>query len=577
MTLPTLTPAGGDAGAEQEPPFPPGPVEELLRLLVKAGRAHQLYLPNNPIYRGAIDALRAAFPPIWERTDELTLRFSDSDIKWFGRPVLTETAKSSDSISWTFFKDGIREITLAKDFETEELTKFLDILQRVRKSAGDDDDLLTMLWEADFANLRYRYVDLGTEPAAALESGEDAKPRSPDEVRGAMHEESESARSGVVNMQDFDATLYFLDEKELDYLRREIEREYNSDLRRTVISTLLDIYEAQAAPNVREEVSELIETLMLALLAAAQFRAVAFLLAEARVAVERGQNVTPEQRERVGKLADRLSTDEPMGQLLQGLDQAADLPDQEELTELFQQLRPGALGPIFAWLPKLQNARIKPLVEEAATRLASANTAALVALIQSTDQVVSLEAIRRSGALKSASAVLPLAKVLADSKDVQVRQAAVNALMDIGSAGALQALEKSVEDADRDVRIAAVRTLGAKAYKGALTRLDNVVKGKALRSADRTEKMAFFEAYGCVCGDGGVPFLDEMLNGKGLFGKREDAEMRACAAVALGRVNTEKSRASLQKAADEKDVVVRSAVNKALRGERATGVFKALS
>jgi hypothetical protein len=115
--------------------------------------------------------------------------------------------------------------------------------------------------------------------------------------------------------------------------------------------------------------------------------------------------------------------------------------------------------------------------------------------------------------------------------------------------------------------VAAVRALGAKAYRGVFPRLEPIVKGKQIRGADLTEKMAFFEAYGAMCGDGGVAFLDGLLNGKGLFGKREDAELRACAAVALGRIGTAKARESLQKGlVDEKDVVVRNAVNRAMKG-----------
>ncbi|HMC55387.1 MAG TPA: HEAT repeat domain-containing protein [Gemmatimonadaceae bacterium] len=536
-----------------------------MRLLVKAGRAHQLYLPNNPVYKGAIDALRNAFPAIWARTEELPLRFTETEIRWFGKPVLVESSKSADSVPWTFFKDGIREITLTRGFEEDELGQFLDILQRIRKSAEDEDDLLTLLWEADFTKLRYRYVDLGAEPVASLESTEPMEEKSPDAVRDATREASETANS-IVNLQDFDATLYFLDEKELAYLRGEIEREYTADLRKAVVATLLDIYEVQAAPHVREEISELAETLMLMLLSGGHFRAVAYLLAETQTAVQRPANVTPEHRDRLGRLPDRLSAAEPLGQLLQGLDEAADLPPQEELTALFEQLRPAALGGVFAWLPKLSNPRVKTLVEHAANRLAGANTAELVKLILDPDRSVALEATRRAAAVKAAAAVVPLAKLLTDSKDVELRQSAVGALTEIGSAGALQALERSIDDSDRDVRVAAVRTLGAKAYRGVFTRLDTAVKGKTLRERDLTEKMAFFEAYGAMCGDNGVPYLDEMLNGKSMFGKREDAELRACAAMALGRVNTKKAREALQKASTEKDIVVRNAVNRAMRG-----------
>jgi HEAT repeat protein len=95
-----------------------------------------------------------------------------------------------------------------------------------------------------------------------------------------------------------------------------------------------------------------------------------------------------------------------------------------------------------------------------------------------------------------------------------------------------------------------------------------VLKGKAVRDRDITEKMAIFEAYGAVAGDPGVPLLDGLLNGKSFLGRREDPELRACAAVALGRIGSARAIESLRKAAaDAKDdVVVRTAVNKALRG-----------
>ena len=556
------TPAG-EPGT-QEPPFPPAPVEELLRLFTKAVRAHQLYLPNNPVYKGAIEAVRGAFAPVWQHTDELALKFSETEVKWFGRPVLSESTKSSDSLPWTFFKDGVREIQISPGFETDELVKLFDILHRVRKAAPEEDDLLTMLWTADFANLRYRYVDLGAEAVPSLEDGgEPPAPAETGTISSAVHAAPEQG-SGIVNMQDFDATLYFLDDKELQYLKQEIDFEYNADLRQNVVAMLCDIYEAQQAATVRDEIAEIIENLLLLLLAGGQLRAVSYLLAETQLVAQRAAGITPEQSARLRELPERLSAAEPLAQLLQSLDESADLPAQAALTELFEQLRPTALGTIFAWLPRLQNPRIRPLVEQAADRLAGSNTGELVKLIMSSDKAVAREAARRAGVMKNPAAVVSLARMLGDA-DAATRLTAVQALTDIGSAGALQALERSIEDSDRDVRVAAVRTMGAKAYRGVFNRLDNQVKGKAIREADLTEKMAFFEAYGALCGDGGIAFLDGLLNGKGMFGKREDPEIRACAAIALGRIGTPKAQESLRQANAEKDVVVRNAVSRAMR------------
>jgi hypothetical protein len=557
--------AGDGAGDLPDLPFSPAPIEELLRLLVKGVRAHQLYLPNNPVYKGAVDAVRNAFAPIWELTDQLALTFTDTEVRWMGRPVLVEQSKTSDSLAWTFHKDGVREVQFTRGFEQDELVRLFDILQRVRKASPEEDDLLTMLWQADFAYLRYRYVDLGAEPVAPLaDGGPPVVAAEPGAVRAALQDTPPESRPAVVNMKNFDATLYFLDDKELAYLRQEIDREYHGELRRTVAATLFDIFESQPTAAIREEVAEDIEYLMLSLLATGELRTVAYILAETQVAVARASSVTDEQREQLGQLPERLSAAEPLGQLLQALDESAELPPAAELSELFQQLRPTALGTIFAWLPRLQNASIRTMVESAAERLAAGNTSDLVRLISSHDAVVAAEAIRRATSMKTAAAVAPLGRVLAEG-DASLRLLAVAALTAIGSPGALQALERAIEDPDREVRVAAVRTLGARAYRGVFGRIESVVKGKHLRDADLTERMAFFEAFGAMCGEGGVAFLDGILNGKGLFGRREDPELRACAAMALGRIGSQRAQESLQKAATEKDVVVRNAVNRALR------------
>jgi len=557
-----------------EPPFPPAPIQELLRLLAKAARAHQLYLPNNPVYQSAIAALRSGFGPVWSEADDLPLVITEHEIQWYGVGVSPDAApKSADNIAWLFYKDGVRELKMVKGFEDTELVPLLDIIQRARKGGPDMDDLVTMLWEADFSLLTYKYVDLlqdgtGGEVTDGTEGG---APASPEEVQRATQAAVEESRAGgIVNMADFDSTLYFLDEREIEYLQDEIAREYKQDLRMNVVSVLLDIFEAQSDPDIRTEVLDNLHTVMVYLLTATHFRGVGYLLRESLASLQRATDVTIEQRQKLAELPDRLSAPEALGQLLQALDEAPTLPPLDELVELFDQLRPAALATIFGWLHRTQNDRLVPLLHAAAGRLAAANTTELVRLIQSPEPDVSSEAIRRAGALKAQAAVLSLSKILAET-DVQRRQIAVQALTEIGSPGALQALERAIEDSDRDVRITAVRALTARSYRPVLGRLESVVKGKAVRDADLTEKMAFFEGYGTLCGDGGVAHLDAMLNGKGFLGRREDAEVRACAAIALGRVGTPKALESLRKANGEKDIVVRNAVNRALRGPNAGG------
>jgi hypothetical protein len=548
-----------------EPPFSPTLVEEMLRALGKAARAHQLYLANNPVYQRAIELARHAFAPIWAETDELVLTVTETAFTWEGRHVLDEPEKSGDSLPWLFFKDGLRELRLLKGFEDDELVALLAIVQRARKSSPDEDDLLTLLWEQDFVHLRYRYVDLSLESSSPLEgtvSSEHAATRVV--AQEVEPEPTMVSRPGFLSLDDFDATLYFLDEHEVEYLRGAVATEYARDQRTNVLAMLLDVFEIQSAAPVREEVLGILENLMLHFLSAGNFQAVAYLFRESAVTLDRSRTLEKAHRDRLSQLPDRLSEPAALSQLLQGLDEASAIPAEEDLTALFEQLRPAALATVFEWLGRVNDVRLKGVLETAAGRLAAQNTAELVRLIGASNHAVALEAIRRAAALRTSAAVAPLARAVQDG-DAALRLAAVQALAEIGSAGAMQALEKSVEDVDRGVRVAASRAIAARVHRPALPRLEAVVRGKKVREADRTEMLAHFEAYGALCGDAGVPLLDEMLNGKSMFGRREEPELRACAAMALGRVGTTRAQDALRKAGSEKDAVVRNAVNRALR------------
>jgi len=154
---------------------------------------------------------------------------------------------------------------------------------------------------------------------------------------------------------------------------------------------------------------------------------------------------------------------------------------------------------------------------------------------------------------------------LVSHADPAVRLVTVQALEKIGSPGALTHIDRAIEDDDRSVRLAAVRVVGARGYKGALRRVQAVVMGKAVKELDLTEKMAFFEAYGAIAGPPALRTLSAILLPRGLLKLKQSSDTRACAAIAIGKIRTPEAREVLNQAADDKDLVVRNAVNRALR------------
>lgn len=586
----------GAPEAVEAPPVPPAVVEDVLRVFDKAIKAYQLYLPNNAAHQKAMAAAKAAIAPLWDQMGSLVLQVTDTELKWYGVTVNARPEKGGDSLPWLLFKDGLRELVWFPGFEDEEMERFLAIIPKVRHAQPHQDDLLTLLWEQDFQCLKYRYVEIN-DPAAPLDPDANAgrwpaplgKSFDPPtqaieeakrEIDDGQEESDEPAKAGagakpprppgIVSMDDFDATLYFLDPNEIEYLRQETEREYGLDLRKLVLQALLDIFELQVDPLVREEVVGDLEALVIHMLAAGQFSNVAYLLKEIEGTLQRAREVRAQERERLGKLADRLSHPDALSQMIQALEESTRLPAKEDLTQLFAQLKPSALGTLLDFIDRSQNIELKPLLEASAERLAQSNTGELVRLVKDAKTSVAREAIRRAGAMRTASAVPSLGEVLASGAERPVRAACVTALMDIGTPGALGALEAALNDPDRDIRLTVIRALTGRTHRPALQKVAAIITGGGTKDMDRTERIALFEYFGTICGDAGIPVLDPILTAKsGIFAKKEDPELRACAAVALGRINSDAARATLQKSANDKDVIVRNAVGRAMRGPSA--------
>lgn len=545
--------------------LPPSQITELLSLITKGVRATQLYLPNNPVYQRAVDNVRAGFRQVFQSVEEIPLQITESELKWEDEVVYSNESKG-ESFAWLLFKDGLRSLTFKRGVETDELPKFLRILHQARTLQADAaDDMLTLLWEQDFQYITHTFRELLSENAVPIEAGEPTPEVTKSDVVQYVQEEAPPRPKGMVSVEDFDTTLYFLDEKEIAYIHAEVDREYSQDLRGNVISMLFDLLELQTYGTVRAELISILENLIPYLLGAGDFRSVSYILRETRVILQRARELIAEHKQSLEALPHRLSQPEALSQLLQSLDEATVHPTEDELSGLFQELRPEALVTLMGWVPRLSNERVKGLVVASAEQLAQANAGEVLKALASEDGDTQLEMVKLAGRLKLAGAPDGMGRLL-ETGERPLKLAIVEALTAIGSPSAMRVMERAIEDPDRDVRIAAVKFLSAKGHRNAFKPIDAAVNGSKLKDADLTEKMAFFEAYGAMAGAAGVTPLSRMLLSRPtLLGRGEGPETRACAAMALGKIRTPESRNVLERAKDDKEALVRNAVSRALR------------
>ncbi|MEO8451682.1 MAG: HEAT repeat domain-containing protein [Gemmatimonadota bacterium] len=497
------------------------------------------------------------------------LKVQETDLIWNDQVVYHQVAKT-ESFAWGLYKDGLRYLTLRPGVEEDEIMSFLEMVVRARLLAADaGDDLLTLLWERDFLFIDYHFAEVITDSLQvldpqAVEMGMGPDPMQQVETHKKVETEVGRRGPGTVDLDEFDSTLYFLDENEVLTLQRQVDEEYRREVRTDSLNALLDTFELQPQTGIREEVIGILESIFPNLLNRGEFRQVAWLLRELRLIAGRVSIIDSAVKVKLDSFESRLSDPAILAQILQLVDESAALPEDEDVGELLKELKAPALEAILSFLPRAKTAAIGVLLENAAIRIARGNTDELLRILRNKESEGITGAITLTRRLQFQPAVALLGDLLAHPEP-GVRLAVVEALGGLGTPGAFGLLERGIDDADRAVRLAAVAIVAARGFKGSLRRLEAAVQGKGPNELERGEKRQFFEAYALVAGVSALPILTDILEPKGLFRRKESPETRTCAAYAVAKIRTPEARATLERAAQDKEIPVRNAAARALR------------
>ena len=576
-TLDTGDAVAAHADEGPEMPIPVAEAAELFAMLDKAVRAQRLYQPNNPVYRSFIVATQAAFARLWDRVSSLTVGIEENAFRWYNRNF--PAGEGRDSMPFLFYKDGIRFVTFLPGFE-DEIETFLDVVNRARvQDQRTDDDMVTLLWQQEFTSFQYSYVDALAEglqvprPTAPKLTNieltlvqDDAAGRVADEQQPPAVESGQPTVAGLINRDDFEETLYFLEATELQMLREQVELEWNRDVKTDVLNALFDRVE-EGYPEWRTEILRILRQMLPAYLGAGDLRSATHILVELNQVLERTE-LTESDRAEAQEIYRELSEPAVLTQLMRSLEEGSIDPSGTELGIFLKHLGPSAMPVLLTAIERTSVAPLQERLRTAIEGLGNAHRDQVVALLNNTDVLVLRGAARLCGQLTITQAAPALANLLGHA-DAVLRRIVVESLIRIRTALALDAIQRALGDDDREVRIAAARGLATLRYAPARARLQEMLDSRVVRDADLTEKIAFFEAFGAVATADSVAMLDRMLNGRRLFGK-ESPELRACAAMALGRVGSPAAIAALQRSSGESNPMVRNAVLKALRQEPAS-------
>ncbi len=559
-------------GADDLDLVPLEPIKEIFVALAKALRAHRLYDENNPVYTRFVNNFGDALRRVWQDSDVLQVQIDEHRILFMGDEVY-QSEDRNDSISFMFWKDGIREIIFQKGLEDSELIPFLAALQRSRTLTADGEDLLTVLWESDFQFFRYGYVDLLAEGVAVPVAGETLVDLSlvlQGEMGGtelsAGGEDEEEASDGLkpsVNPDDFNPTLYSLGPSEMKHFRDEIAAEMSRDLRGEVLACLFDRLEEPEHPERQTEIVQILSQLLPNFLSKGALGSVGQILQEISWLAGESGLVSDGVRGEIRVIIDEMSSQAALTELVQALRDGSIAPDVTALGHLLKFLNPTSLITLLR-LARESGEVLRPVLREGVHGMAMRSPQMVGKLLSSKDPVLVSEAVLLIGRLGMTKGIPAVGK-LAAHPDGRVRLACLEVMVRLKAASLYSHIETLLGDPERGVRIAAARAVGMLRYQPARNWLSGRLESKELREADLSERRAVFQSYGTLADKNALTLLDRFLNGRNFIGRREDDETRACAALALSQIPGDAARAILMKARDEQSPMVRNAVRKALK------------
>lgn len=115
--------------------------------------------PQHPKRIEYIEQYYQTLSPLIEQLDSIALVITPYTFLVDEQEVLT-IDRATENYIYRLHQDGIRKLVWSSKITPEEIKKFVEILEKVFTQAGNlEDDIVTMMWGAEFAGIRYENIE----------------------------------------------------------------------------------------------------------------------------------------------------------------------------------------------------------------------------------------------------------------------------------------------------------------------------------------------------------------------------------------------------------------------------------
>lgn len=538
-----------------------------LNQLARTLKTCRLYDATNPTVVRFREELGGALLRLLGDHGAVTFRFEANDVLLDG--VSLHPARSrDDNLAFAFYRDGVRGLTFQPGLAAAELEAVLDCVLAVTGQNLDEDDLVTLLWEANLAHVEVDYIPAeGGDADAAATGGDDAAPLLPWPTASEVTEApapaagaADAGRSEDWTVGDLtvevEATFVELDAiapVEVERFRSEYGAEHAVAQTTAAIAIANACLAAGANDEDRREIARFLPRVLRAALAAGAW-------ADGRDALRLVRSLaSPDWSEET--FAQELLQPVSVTRTVERLD-GQDAPRLEDFLKLGLEVGDPGVDWLTLCLSESQQRSVRQRLAEAIADRCREHPERLAPWLADGRWYVVRNIVHILGWIGGAG-IVPQLQVALRHPDARVHAAVVGALQNLDLRTARPLLVRALDGADTRLFTQILHQLSAARDPSIARYVFAYVQQERFLARPVDERRAIYAAVASTGGDELVPELEAELL-KGNWFDRDQEIHRHAVARCLARIGTPRAIEALQRGAQSRRAPVRTASEIAL-------------
>lgn len=545
---------------------PQSAVRSIISSLLLATKMMSLYADDHVHCQRALGRLHGELEAFIDKRETLVVEANDKQLLYLGE-VVYQGQGNDGELPFALFRDGIKSLAFTQGLEFEETRIFVKLLDRYKTlPAAPEGDIVTALWESEMPHIEYQAVDNILEIDSPTQSCDDSQDwlgsMSPggEQVFSAeqIHEATRDAPQVDQGARQFaltEPTVLELTKEEARKLEDMVRGEERRDATQEILNMLADILKLQQEEDFFSYALDYMVDELRTAFSRKDFDIALRILKTLNHVHKLCREAGPWAVARVRKFLLRISSPDFLEVLKDGW---STVPSTQmaRAKEVLLFLPPDSIIQLGAMLPQVP-IPVRKLLAEVILMLAARDIRPFKELLEAGDEDLLMPFVPFLAKMEGEGSARILLDMIKKPSE-KIRKEALRAII-LRRLWVPQALAPLLDDESPFIRQLTVRYLGSRKNEVAEGLLIDHLKRAKISAANGDELIACFKTLGKCGTSESIPFLNETLLKGGVISRFRDSLRRRGAALALHALNSDQSRAVLEKASRSRFPAVRNA------------------